>query len=52
MNASIEPRFYYFKRDNPNGSKSEAFTGGGRVHVDSGWLYDSISHRGKLLPLG
>jgi hypothetical protein len=47
MNAVIEPRFYYFKRDNPDGSQSEAFAGGGRVHVDSGWLYDWLSIGGS-----
>jgi hypothetical protein len=41
--ATFEPRFYYFKRDNPSGSRSEAFTGGGRLFLDSGWLFDFIS---------
>jgi hypothetical protein len=43
MTATFEPRFYYYKRDNTDGSRSEAFTGGGRLFWDSGWLYDFIS---------
>jgi len=43
----LEPRLYYFKRDNPDGSESEAFTGGGRLHFDTGWLYDFISLGGS-----
>ena len=43
---AYDPRFYYFRRDNLDGSRSEAFTGGGRFYADTGWLYDFISFGG------
>ncbi|MEM8954084.1 MAG: OprD family outer membrane porin [Verrucomicrobiota bacterium] len=37
---TIAPRSYYRLRDNGDGTKSEAFTIGGAIRVESGWLWD------------
>ncbi len=45
QNASlyIKPRFYYRHRDEGNGQVLEAFTGGGSVEAESGWLFDTFN---------
>jgi len=39
----IKPRFYYRHRDEGNGQVLEAFTGGGSIEAESGWLFDTFN---------